>query len=66
MNVYRQCGCEMRELETQSGRVQSDFPGAMEGSARPHRLDLNLGSGGPLIHVATTNGHVSLKRADAH
>jgi hypothetical protein len=53
------------QAETQSGGVQSDFPLTLEGNVRPRRLDFNLGSGGPLIHLTTTNGHVSLKRADS-
>jgi len=52
------------QAETQSGGVQSDFPVMPEGKARPRRLDFNLGSGGPLIHITTTNGHVTLKRAE--
>ena len=53
------------QAETQSGGVQSDFPVMLEGNARPRRLDFNVGSGGPLIHVTTTNGRVSFKRAEA-
>ena len=53
------------QAETQSGGVQSDFPVMLEGNVRPRRLDFNVGSGGPLIHITTTNGHVSLKRAES-
>ena len=53
------------QAETQSGGVQSDFPVILEGNARPRRLDFNVGSGGSLIHITTTNGHVSLKRAES-
>jgi len=53
------------QAETQSGRVQSDFPVMVQGEVRPRRLDFNLGSGGALIHIATTNGHVTLKRAES-
>jgi hypothetical protein len=53
------------QAETQSGGVQSDFPVMLEGNVRPRRLDFSLGSGGPLIHITTTNGHVSLKRAES-
>jgi hypothetical protein len=53
------------QAETQSGGVQSDFPVMPEGNVKPRRLDFNLGSGGPLIHITTTNGHVSLKRAES-
>ena len=49
--------------ETTNGRVSSDLPEASpQGNLRPRNLDVTLGSGGPLIHVSTTNGGVSLKR----
>jgi DUF4097 and DUF4098 domain-containing protein YvlB len=51
------------QAETQMGGIHSDFPVAID-NARPRRLDFNLGSGGPLIHVATANGGVSLKRVE--
>ena len=53
------------QAETQSGGVQSDFPVMLEGNVRPRRLDFNVGSGGPLIHITTTNGRVSFKRAES-
>ena len=53
------------QAETGSGRIQSDFPMAMEANARPKRLDLDLGSGGPVIHITTGNGGVRFKRAEA-
>ncbi len=53
------------QAETQSGGVQSDFPVMLDGNVRPRQLDFNLGSGGPLIHITTTNGRVSLKRAES-
>jgi DUF4097 and DUF4098 domain-containing protein YvlB len=53
------------QAETQNGGVQSDFPVALDGNQRPRRLDFNVGSGGAPIHIATTNGRVSLKRADS-
>lgn len=53
------------QAETGNGRIQSDFPTAMESRARPRNLDLNLGSSGPLIHITTVNGAVRLKRAEA-
>jgi hypothetical protein len=52
------------QAETGSGGLHSDFPVAQDSNARPRRLDFNLGSGGPLIHIATNNGGVSLKRAE--
>lgn len=51
--------------ETGNGRVQSDFPQAVTGELKSRRLDFNLGSGGPLIHITTGNGSVRLKRSDA-
>jgi hypothetical protein len=49
--------------EATNGRVSSDLPEASpQGNLRPRNLDVTLGSGGPLIHVSTTNGGVSLKR----
>lgn len=53
------------QAETQSGGVQSDFPVALDGNVRSRRLDFNVGAGGALIHVATTNGGVRLKHAEA-
>jgi hypothetical protein len=50
------------QTETVNGGVNSDFPATVTGSLRPRTLDLNLGSGGPLIHVSTTNGAVRLER----
>jgi len=53
------------QAETQNGHVQSDFPINVQGEVRPRKLDFNLGSGGALIHIATTNGHVMLKRSES-
>jgi len=53
------------QAETGSGGIQSDFPVTLDGNVRPRRLDTNLGSGGPLIHVTTVNGSVKLKRAES-
>lgn len=50
------------QTETVNGGIQSDFPIVMHGNLRPRQLDFNVGSGGPLIHVSTTNGGVKLKR----
>ena len=51
------------QAETSNGRIQSDFPITVTGEVRPRRLDTNIGSGGPLIHLTTHNGQVTLKRA---
>ena len=50
------------QTETVNGGIQSDFPVTVQGNLRPNRLDFNVGSGGPLIHVSTTNGGVKVKR----
>ena len=47
---------------TVNGSIRSDFPITVHGSIRSTSLDFNLGSGGPLIHVTTTNGSVKLKQ----
>ncbi len=51
------------QAETDRGGVQSDFPLTVQGNVRPRKLDFNVGAGGPLIHVTTTNGQVSFKKA---
>jgi hypothetical protein len=51
------------QTDTIHGFVNSDFPITVTGRIRPRRdLDMNLGSGGPLIHVSTMNGSVRLNR----
>jgi hypothetical protein len=52
------------QAESERGGFQSDFPVTMAGNVRPRQLEFNVGAGGPLIHVTTTNGRVSLTRAD--
>jgi Putative adhesin len=52
------------QAETGSGRIQSDFPVAADANTKPRQLDLNVGSGGGLIHVTTGNGGVRFKKAD--
>ncbi len=49
---------------TVNGGVDSDFPIGLtvQGRTRPTNLDFNVGSGGPLIRVTTTNGGVKLRR----
>lgn len=51
------------QTETVNGNIQSDFPLTLHGNLRPRNLDFNIGSGGPLIRVTTTNGGVRLKRS---
>jgi DUF4097 and DUF4098 domain-containing protein YvlB len=53
------------KAETSNGGIHSDFPLMVSGELKPRNLDFNLGSGGPLIHVTTSNGQVNLKRSDA-
>ena len=53
------------QAETQNGGVHSDFPVMLESNARPRKLDFNVGAGGPLIHISTTNGGVTLKSTAA-
>jgi hypothetical protein len=49
---------------TVNGVFDTDFqvPLTVRGFIRPLNLDFNVGSGGPLIHVSTTNGNVKLLR----
>lgn len=51
------------QAETSRGGIQADFPITVSGAVKPGRLDTNLGAGGSLIHLATYNGQVTLKRA---
>jgi hypothetical protein len=51
------------QAESERGGFQSDFPVSVQGDVRPRRLEFNVGAGGPLIHVTTTNGRVSFNRA---
>jgi DUF4097 and DUF4098 domain-containing protein YvlB len=53
------------QAETGNGGIHSDFPLALDSNAKSRRLDFNLGSGGPPIHITTGNGGVSLKRVEA-
>jgi DUF4097 and DUF4098 domain-containing protein YvlB len=48
--------------ETVNGSVRTDFPVTVQGEVK-RNLDFNVGSGGPLIHVTTTNGGVRIKRS---
>jgi DUF4097 and DUF4098 domain-containing protein YvlB len=50
------------QAATVNGAIQSDFPITIHGDIRPANLDFNLGSGGPLIHITTTNGSVKLQQ----
>lgn len=52
------------QTETVNGRIDTDFPVTLtvQGRVRQQNLDFNVGSGGPLIHVSTTNGGVKLRK----
>jgi len=56
------------QAETESGSIQSDFPEAfaavVEGQRRPRKIDTTIGGGGPLVHIATRNGGVHLKKLE--
>jgi hypothetical protein len=48
---------------TTNGGVHSDFPlPKFERNHRPSQFEFNIGSGGPLIDISTTNGGVHIKR----
>jgi len=53
------------QAETGAGNIHSDFPFAMDGAARQRKVDFNVGAGGPLIHITTNNGGVSISRAQS-
>jgi hypothetical protein len=53
------------QAETGMGRIQSDFPLPPSADGRGRRLDFNIGSGGPPIHITTGNGGIRLKRAES-
>jgi len=50
------------ETGTVNGKLNLDFPMTVHGEIGRH-LVTEIGSGGPTIHVETTNGGVSVKRA---
>jgi DUF4097 and DUF4098 domain-containing protein YvlB len=50
------------ESATVNGRVNINFPMTVHGELTP-KLSTDIGSGGPTIHVETTNGGVNLKKA---
>jgi DUF4097 and DUF4098 domain-containing protein YvlB len=52
------------QTETVNGAIDSDFPISVtvQGRTRPGNLDFSVGSGGPLVHVSTTNGAVKLRK----
>jgi len=52
------------QAETGMGRIQSDFPLPPSTDAKVRKLDFNVGSGGPPIHITTGNGGIRLKRVE--
>ena len=51
------------QTETTNDSIRSDFPvPSTPGERRPRKLDFNIGTGGPLIQLSTTNGGVHLER----
>jgi len=53
------------QAETGMGRIQSDFPLPPSVDGRGRRVDFNVGSGGPPIHITTGNGGIRLKRVES-
>jgi len=53
------------QAETGSGGIHSDFANPADNTRRTHQMDFNIGSGGPLIHVTTNNGGITLKKVEA-
>ena len=53
------------QAETGMGNIHSDFPIGMDPNTRSHKVDSNIGAGGPLIHITTGNGGVNIKRAES-
>lgn len=51
------------QAETSNGGMKSDFAN-MVSDRRAQKLDVNMGSGGPLIHVATVNGGLQVSKSD--
>ena len=50
------------ELTTVNGRLQSDFPLALQGRIDPRHLRATIGKGGRNIRLTTVNGNVELRK----
>jgi hypothetical protein len=50
------------ELTTVNGRLQSDFPLALQGRIDPRHLRATIGKGGRRIRLTTVNGNVELRK----
>ena len=53
------------QAETSNGGLHSDFASPLDSKARTRKLDFSVGAGGPLIHVTTQNGGVTVKKVEA-
>ena len=52
------------QAATTDGDISTDFPLTTQGNGNHRQLDGNVGTGGPLIHIVTTNGDISLSKGD--
>jgi DUF4097 and DUF4098 domain-containing protein YvlB len=50
------------QARTSNGAIQSDFDVTAHGTISKHRLEGTLGSGGPLMDLATSNGAIRILR----
>jgi DUF4097 and DUF4098 domain-containing protein YvlB len=48
------------ETGTVNGPMSIDFPITVQGRIDTNRLSMDIGSGGPTVHVTTTNGPVTV------
>jgi DUF4097 and DUF4098 domain-containing protein YvlB len=54
------------QAETSGGSIHSDFPmPPADAATRVRRVEMNVGSGGPLVHITTNNGSIAIKKAEA-
>jgi hypothetical protein len=49
------------ETGTVNGPMEIDFPITIQGRFEPRHISIDIGGGGPTVHVATTNGPLSVK-----
>lgn len=49
------------ETGTVNGPMTIDFPITIQGRLEPRHISIDIGGGGPTVHVATTNGPVEVK-----
>lgn len=53
------------ETGTVNGPMDIGFPVTVQGSVNMHRLSLDIGGGGPVVRVVTTNGPVTVRHASS-